>query len=413
MPLSDTKVRTAKAGPKPKKLSDGGGLYLHVTPTGSKLWRLAYRSSGKQRTLALGIYPTVSLEKARAGRAAAKKNLQDGLDPNLQKKLHRRQHRLAGKNTFDAVTEEWIDKLVRERRADITISKKRWLVRLASPAIGPLPMASLSSADILEVLRPIEKKGQLETANRLKSTIGAIFRFAIATGIVSNDPTVALRGALAAPQVRNRAAITTASELGALLRAIDAFRGQVTTRYGLQLLALLFPRPGELRAAEWSEIDFDKAIWKLPATRTKMKREHRVPLAPAALNIFRELFEITGNGGVGLVFPSLTSSQRPMSENTLNAALRRLGYAKEEMTSHGFRATASTLLNESGQWSPDAIERQLGHVESNAVRRAYLRADYWEERVRMMNWWANSLSDWKKEGSTASHTITADMKANF
>jgi integrase len=239
----------------------------------------------------------------------------------------------------------------------------------------------------------------LKTANRLKSTIGAVFRYGIATGVAANDPTVALRGALAAPKVRNRAAITTSAEFGALLRAIETFHGQPTTRFRLQLLALLLPRPGELRAAQWSEIDFEAAIWKIPASRTKMKRDHWVPLAPAALDAFQQLFALTGTRNQGLVFPSLMSSQRPMSENTLNAALRRLGYAKHEMTSHGFRATASTLLNESGKWHPDAIERQLGHVDGNAARQAYSRGEYWDERVRMMHWWAAAHSEWKADAT--------------
>lgn len=396
MPLTETQIRHAKPSAKPVKLADGGGLHLLVTPQGSKLWRLAYRFGGKQKTLAIGAYPAVSLEKARAARTAAKAQIADGVDPGDVKKDEKRRQRLAAENTFQAIAKEWLDKRRREGLAKSTLDKSEWLIGFALPEIGGRPISGISSADVLDVLRKVEKKGRLETARKLRSTIGSVFRYAIATARAENDPTIALRGAILTPKVKHHAAITERAPLGGLLRAIDAFEGQPTTRVGLQLMALLFPRPGELRAAQWSEIDLDSGVWAIPSDRTKMRREHRVPLAEQAIAIFRELQEITGGGR--LVFPSIRSTQRPMSENTLNGALRRLGYSKEQVSSHGFRATASTLLNESGLWAPDVIERQLAHIDANAVRRAYARGDHWAERVKMMTWWADYLDETRKLG---------------
>jgi len=393
MPLTDMQVRNLKASSKPLKVSDGGGLYVMVTPQGSKLWRMAYRFAGKQKTLAIGTYPTVTLERAREARSAARRLLSDGTDPSATKKADKRQQRLVAENTFRAVADEYVEKLRREGRAPATLSKVEWLLGLVGPALGQRPISSISSAEVLDVLRRVESRGRLETARRLRSTIGSVFRYAIATARAENDPTVALRGALVAPKVAHRAAITERKALGGLLRAIDDFEGQPTTRAALQLLILLFPRPGELRAAEWREIDFDGSVWVIPAERTKMRRPHRVPLAPQAIAVLRRLQSVTGEGT--LMFPSIRSAKRSMSENTLNAALRRMGYSKDEVSAHGFRATASTLLNESGLWAPDVIERQLAHVDADEVRRAYARADYWDDRVRMMAWWADFLDDLK------------------
>lgn len=393
MPLTDARVRNAKPQRRPTKLSDAGGLHLLITPKGSKLWRLAYRYAGKQKTLAIGAYPTITLEDAREARAAAKKLLADGADPGVAKKAEKRQQRLVAANTFQAVAEEWVEKKQREGISAVTLTKTRWLLGLAYPTIGKRPVAALSSAEVLETLRTVEKTGHYETARRLRSTIGGVIRYAIATARAEYDPTVALRGALTAPTVTHRPAITDPEAFGALLRAIDGFEGQPTTRAALQLMAMLFPRPGELRAARWAEFDLDSAIWTIPAVRTKMRREHRSPLPTQALAILRSLKQLTGNGD--LVFPSIRSAHRPMSENTLNAALRRMGYSKNEMTAHGFRAAASTMLNEAGTWLPEVIERQLAHVDANEVRRAYARGDNWVERVSMMNWWANRLDTLK------------------
>jgi integrase len=393
MPLKDVTVRKAKPSAKPRKLSDGGGLHVLVQPTGGKLWRLAYRFAGKQKTLALGVYPIVSLEEARRRRDEAKKLLARSIDPSMQRKADKQ----AGKDSsFRAVAEELIGKLEREGRARATLTKKRWLLDFAYPMLGDCPVAEITARDLLALLREIERRGLYETARRLRSTCGMVFRYAIATGRAERDPSMDLRGALTAPQVNHRATITDPKNIGALLRAIDGFDGQPTTRAALRLAAYLFVRPGELRHAEWKEFDLDAAIWSIPAEKMKMRRRHRVPLARQPLAILRELQANTGNGR--WLFPSVHTFTRPISENTLNAALRRLGYSSEEMCMHGFRSMASTRLNEMG-WKPDAVERQLAHQEANAVRRAYTHAaDYWSERVSMMQAWADYLDGLKEGG---------------
>lgn len=396
MPLTDIAIRQAKATEKPFKLSDGGGLHLLVTPTGGKLWRLAYRFDGKQRQLAFGGYPEVTLKDARAKRDAAKETLAVGVDPGAKAKIEKRTRQIASGNTFGLISAEYVTRLIDEGRADATIEKVRWLLSLAMPALDKRPISEISAAEVLAVLRAIEKRGTHETARRLRSTIGTVFRFAIATTRAENDPTFALKGALITPKVKHRAAVTDPKGMGALLRAMDDFEGQATTHAALKLMAILFPRPGELRMAEWSEFDLDRAVWTIPASRTKMRRPHRIPLARQAVTILRDLQAITGAGK--LVFPCVRTTSRPISENTLNAALRRLGYGKDEATAHGFRATASTVLNQSLLWHPDVIERQLAHVEANDVRRAYDRGEHWDERVKMMDWWANHLDALREGG---------------
>ena len=396
MSLTDAKIRNAKPDTKPRKISDGGGLSLLITPKGSKLWRLSYRFGGKQKTLAIGAYPTVTLEEARDARASAKRQLHEGIDPSQAKQEKKRRQQVSEANTFGLVADEWVQKLQREGRADATLQKTIWLLDIAKPNIGRRPISEISAAEVLDVLKSVEKRGKLETARRLRSTIGAVMRYAIATSRAENDPSVALRGAISSPKVKHRAAILDPKGFGALLRSIDSFDGQPATRAALQLMALLFPRPGELRAAEWKEFDLGNAVWTVPAVRTKMRRDHLIPLSDQALKVIGTL--PSQNDGGNLLFPSLRSARRPMSENTLNAALRRMGYSKDEATAHGFRASASTLLNEAGQWSPDVIERQLAHVERNAVRRAYSRGEHWEERVRMMKWWSDYLDSLKAVG---------------
>jgi integrase len=389
--LTDLQIRTAKAEKRVRKLTDGGGLQLWVLPSGSKQWRLAYRFGGKQRLLALGAYPLFNLAAARRKRDEAKLQLASGIDPMED----RRQEKAKITSSFDAIADEFIKKRERDGRAAVTLAKTRWLLDMARPALGKLPIETIKAKDVYQVLKKIEDRGTLETAHRLKSTIGAVFRFAMATGRAEVDPTIALRGALARQTVRSHAAITCPNEVGALMRAIQGYEGQLITRIALELMALLFPRPGELRAAEWKEFDFKNAIWTIPAVRTKMRRPHQVPLAPRALALLEQLWTISGE--FDLAFPAIHASERPMCENTLNAALRRLGYGQTEATSHGFRATAATLLNESRRWHPDAIERQLAHMESNAVRRAYTRGEHWDERVRMMHWWADYLAQLRNE----------------
>lgn len=379
----------------PVKLSDGGGLQLLVTPTGGKLWRLAYRFGGKQKQLALGAYPAVSLADARKARDAAKATLAAGVDPSEKAKVDRAARKVASANTFGAIADELIAKMERERKAVRTIAKVTWLLGIARPDLGQRPIADITAAEVLRVLKAVDDRGNHETAKRLRATIGGVFRYAIATTRAENDPTYALKGALTAPTVTHRAAITDPKGLGALLRAIESFDGQPTTRAALRLMPILFPRPGELRMAEWGEFDLEKAEWTIPASRMKMRRPHRSPLPRQAIEILSELRAITGRGK--LPFHSVRTVLRPISENTLNAALRRLGYAKDEVTAHGFRATASTLLNESGLWQADAIERQLAHIEADDVRRAYLRGEHWDERVRMMQWWADRLDELARE----------------
>jgi integrase len=391
--LGDTRIRGTKPADRPIKLSDGGGLYVLIKPNGSKLWRIAYRFGGKQKSLAIGSYPTVTLREAREKREEAKRLLANDIDPSLQRRIEKQ----ATANTFKEVAEELLAKLAKEGRADVTLAKKRWLLGLAYPAIASLPIAKISAPELLAVLRKIEARGTYETAGRLRSTCGMVFRYAIATGRAERDPSVDLRGALTAPKVNHRAAIVEPKAIGALLRAIDGYDGLLTTKAALQLAPLVFVRPGELRRAEWAEFDLDGAEWRIPAAKMKMRHPHRIPLSEQALAFLRELQPLSGKGR--FLFPSVRSNLRPMSENTLNSALRRLGYSPEQMTAHGFRAMASTRLNEMGNWNPDAIERQLAHQEMDSVRRAYMHAaEYWPERVKMMQAWADCL-DQLREGA--------------
>jgi integrase len=395
MPLTDLRCRTVKPEAKLKKLSDMGGLQLWVFPNGSRLWRYAYRCRGRQKLLALGRYPDVSLASARMERDKAREMLKEGHDPSRKRKLIRLEA-LHSDDSFETVANEYLAKLRREGRAEATLAKVEWLIGLATPDLGLSSVKTIRPIEVLDVLRKVERRGRYDTAGRLRSTIGAVFRYAIATARAETDPTVALQGALATPTVKPRAAVTDPKAFGALLRAIDSFHGQKTTQAALKLMALLFPRPGELRLAQWPEFDLEAAIWTIPAARTKMRRQHRVPLTPQAIKILEDLRPITGGGN--LVFPGVRSAFQPMSENTLNAALRYLGYGQDDATAHGFRASASTLLNESGLWGADAIERQLAHVESNDVRRTYARGEHWDERVKMMDWWANYLDELRVVG---------------
>lgn len=386
MALTDIEIRSAKPAASVVKLSDGGGLQLWVERDGGKRWRLAYRFAGKQKALALGVYPELGLKGARALRDEARRLLADGRDPGAVRKQTRLVAANAAANTFEAIAAELVAKKRAEAKADATIAKTEWLLSFANEGFGSRPISEISAADVLAVLRRVEARGRLESARRLRAAIGQVFRYAIATGRAENDPSGALRGAIASPVVRHRAAIIEPQAFGSLLRAIAGYEGAPETKAALELLALTFVRPGELRAAEWSEFDLANAVWSIPPEKMKMKRPHRVPLAAQAVTILEGLRALTGSGKY--LFPSVRSAQRCMSENTLNAALRRLGYASEQMSAHGFRSAASSILNESGQWNADAIERQLAHVDNDSVRRAYARADYWDERVRMMNWWA-------------------------
>jgi len=396
MALSVVAIKAARNREKPYKLSDTDGLYLLVTPSGGRYWRMNYRHLGKQKTLSFGVWPDTGLAEARAERDAARKVLARGDDPAERLKLDRIAATVAGSNSFKAVAEEWLIKLEKEGRSAVTMKKLRWLLGFINAAIGKRPIASVSAHELLVMLRKMESKGRYETAKRLRSTCSQIFRYAIATARAERDVAADLRGALIVPKPVHRAAITTPKEAGALLRAIESFEGYPNTRAALRLLPHVFVRPGELRFAEWADFDFDKGVWTIPPHKTKMRRPHAIPLTRQALDIIASIEHDADYSS--FLFPSLRSVERPMSENTINAALRRMGYAQQEMTGHGFRAMAATLLNEMGLWHPDAIERQLAHCDNNAVRRAYTRGEYWEERVRMMEYWSDHL-DFLRDGA--------------
>ena len=389
MPLTDATVRNLKPRDKPYKVSDFEGLFLLVKPTGSRLWRQKYRIDGKEKLLAIGPYPEVSLAQARTARDAARALLAAGKDPSQAKQDRKREEKERRGLTFKSQAAAYFTKTKKEGRAETTLSKTEWLLDMAIADFGAKPMSEITAPMILCCLRKLEAKGNYETAKRLRSKISAVFRFAVASGTATTDPTYALKDGLIRPTAKPRAAIVDPKALGGLMRAIDEFHGQVVTKLGLQLLALLTPRPGELRTAKWAEFDLGGAVWSIPANRMKMRRPHRVPLAEQAIMYLTELKKLTGASE--FVLPSLVSSTRVMSENTLNTALRRMGFGADEMTSHGFRATFSTLANESGLWNPDAIERALAHVEENDSRRAYARGEHWDERVRMATWWAGFL----------------------
>ncbi len=389
MPLSDSRIRSAKPSARIVKLSDGNGLQLWVMPNGSRLWRLAYRHGGKQKLLALGKYPDVGLADARGLRDEHRRVLARGVDPAVARRVSR-------SNTFDAIATEWLQRQKDEGRSEATAAKHEWLVNLARPALGPRPISEISAAEVLAVLRVPEGRGHLESARRLRSTLSGIFRFAIATARAEHDPSAPLRGALRTPRTAHRAALLDPEAFGGLLRSINGYGGQPETRIGLTLLALTAARPGELRLATWDEFDLDAAAWSIPTGHTKQRRPHRAPLARQAVDLLRELRRLSGRGT--LAFPGLRGN-RPLSENTFSYALRGLGYGGDEASPHGFRSTFSSLTNESGHWNVDAVEKHLSHVDRNDVRAAYQRSEFWSERVRLAQWWAD-VCDHLRAGGT-------------
>jgi integrase len=399
MPLSDVAIRTAKPGLKPIKLSDERGLFLLVQPSGGKLWRLKYRIARKEKKLSLGRYPDVTLKDARERASDARKLIASGIDPSEKKRADRIDATLKAANTFAIIADEYITKSEREGRAAVTVGKARWLLSLLEPALGPRPVDEIGPAELLTALRKVEALGHLETARRMRSFASRVFRYGVATARASADPAAALRGALLAPKVTHHAAILDSKGVGALLRALDGFEGQPMTRLALRLAPHVFLRPGELRQAEWTEIDIDAKVWTIAATKMKMRQPHMVPLSRQAVEILEAAKALTGRHRY--VFASLYPGTRPMSENTINAALRRLGYAGDEMTGHGFRAMASTLLNESSRWNPDAIERALAHKGSDGVRAAYHRGAHWAERIEMAQWWSDYLDQLRSGGQGA------------
>lgn len=397
MAITDTAIRNAKPGAKPFKLADGGGMFLLVNPTGGKLWRLKYRIDGREKLLAIGTYPEVGLGEARRRREEARELIAMGKDPSREKQRDKIRAKLQASDTFKAICDEYCEKRRRDGTkgwAPATAVRSEYLLSLVCGSIGKLPISEIEPGDVLTAIRRIEGKGKLESARRSLQLAGAVFRYAVATARLRSDPTRDLRGALTAPTVTHYGAVTEAKKAGELLRAIDDYEGSGVTKLALQIAPHVFVRPGELRHAEWSEIDLDGALWIIPAGKMKMRKAHHVPLSRQTVELFRQARAVTGP--TGYVFPSIRTRARPMSENTINAGLRRLGYATDEMTAHGFRAMASTLLNESGKWNPDAIERALAHGDTDKVRAAYHRGAHWKERVDMAQWWSDYLDTLRK-----------------
>ena len=392
MPLTDIKIRNLKPDVRVRRLSDGENLFIEVRPSGTKLFKMAYTYRGKQKTLSLGIYPHVSLAKARMKKIEAKALLADDIDPMAHKQEMLRQEQIAVESTFAFNASELLAKDKSEGKAPSTLKKRRWLLDMASSQFGNMAMDDISAAEVLNLLRSIEEQGNFETAKRLRMTVGQVFRHAICSDRASTNPTEALHRALASPKVRHMAALTDPETFAQLVRAVWEYPGgSLEIRTALKLMVLLFPRPGELRLAMWPEFDLKAATWTIPMERVKQRRIHKKPLSQMAVQLLQELRE---NGSQqDYVFASTFSRGRPISENTMNVALRRMGFSKDEATSHGFRASASTLLNECGQWNPDAIEAELSHQERNQVRAAYHRSTYWEERVRMADYWSERVSE--------------------
>lgn len=390
MKLTAIKIKAAKPEEKAYKLMDGAGLYLLVNKSGRKYWRYNYRFKGKHKTLSIGLYPDISLKEARELHHDAKKLLSEGIDPSQQRKIEKALKVEQAANSFEAIALEWIEKkrLIWAKTHTENVAGR--LRNHAFPQIGSRPIVDINAPELLAMLRPIELVGHYETAHRVRAVCSQVFRYAIVTGRAERDPAADLIGALTAVKPKNFAALTDPKEIGGLLRAINDYKGDFVTKCALRLAPLVFVRPGELRHAEWSEIDLDKKEWLIPADKMKMNADHIVPLSDQAISVLKEIFEVTGTGVGKYVFSSVRTRLRPMSENTVNAALRRMGFTREEMTGHGFRAMASTLLNEQG-FKQDWIEMQLAHAERNKVRAAYNRAKYLPQRAEMMQKWADYL----------------------
>lgn len=399
MALTDMAIRSAKPKGQPYKLSDEKGLFLLIQPTGGKLWRFKYRVDGAdergrpkriEKKLGLGTYPETTLATARSRCENARKQLAAGVDPGLEKQKEKVAAKVSAANTFGEVAEEYIKtKMETEHKAPASVLKARWFLKLLQTALGRIPISEVEPHLLLAALKRLEANGRYETANKTRAFASRVFRYGVATARCKSDPAALLKGALIAPKVTHHAAILEPDAFGRLLRAIDGYDGSPIVRSALLIAPHVFVRPGELRHAEWSEFDFGESVWRIPASKMKMRSTHAVPLSHQVKGHLERLGALTGRNGY--VFPSFRSATRPMSENTLNAAFRRMGYASDEVTAHGLRSTASTLLNESGRWNPDAIERALAHGDSNAVRGAYHRGTHWAERVEMAQWWSDYL----------------------
>jgi len=387
--LTDTAIKAARARTKPYKLFDGGGLYLLIRPDGKRYWRLKYYVAGKEKLISLGVYPRVTLKTARRRATDAHAQIDDGQDPSVHRQEAKAARRSAAENTFEAVSREWYGKRSKSWAASNSTKVLGRLENDVFPWLGAKPIADLAGPKILETLRRVEERGAVESAHRIRQAINSIFLYAIDTHRVVGNPTPR-SDALERPKKGSYASITDPQGVGKLIRVIRGYSGTLTTRVALQLAPLLFVRPGELRAAEWAEFDLDRGEWRIPGERMKAKAPHLVPLSRQAKALLTELHPLTGSGR--FVFPSERGPSRPMSSNTLNAALRTLGYTKDQMTAHGFRHMASTLLNERG-WNRDAIERQLAHSDRDSIRAAYNAAEYLPERRKMMQSWADYLDE--------------------
>ena len=388
--LTDAKLRQLKPKEKPYKVADFEGLFVLVTPAGSRLWKFKYRFERKEKRMSLGSYPATSLQDARKRKDEARGMLELGLDPSAEKQKAKNQRLAVTEHVFAKFAEAYLGKKRREGRADSTLSKLEWIIAEVNAQLGDRPIKEITAPEILKVLRRREAMEHYETAKKMRSVIGAVFRMAVAEGHADFDPTFALKDALIRGKTIHRAAITDRESLERYIKALGMYKGQAKTRLGLLLLTLFATRPSELRLAKWSEFDWEKKVWDLPAERMKMRKPHAVPLSDLALETLAELKEHTGWSE--LLFPGQSpTGNKPISENTFNQALRRMGFGPKEATSHGFRATFSTFANESGLWNPDAIETYCARLDKNEVRRAYNRAAYWDDRVKMSDWWAREL----------------------
>lgn len=396
MALTDLKIRKAKPLRKPYKLYDSLGLFVLIKPSGSKLWRQKYQLDGKERTIAHGSYPAVSLRDARIKRDKIRDQLAAGTDPAVQKRLDQIEAETQARTTFLLVAEEYLQMAYDRELADATMRKKIWHIHTLAEPLHNRPINEISSAEILHLLKGVERSGRRETTKKLRGTLSGVFRLAVVTLRADNDPTYAVKGALLPVKVTNRAAITDEKQFGQFLRDLDEYSGAGVIKDAILFQILTMTRPGEVRGAKQSEFNIERRTWGIAADRTKMRREHIIPLSEQALNLVkRNWIDVEG---VELIFPSLNSNRKWLSENAFNSAIRRMGYSKEEVTAHGFRSTASTILNNRG-YDGDVIEAALAHQDKNAIRRTYNRATYWDQRVQLMNDWANLVDQFRQGAS--------------
>lgn len=399
MALSNKQIEHAQPSDRNRKLWDEKGLYLLVAPTGSRRWQFKYTFAGTEKKISLGAFPEVTLKAARAKRDEARVLLSEGKDPSQERQIRKLVAEVQAANTFGAIAREFIDKRTAEGLAEATISKSEWLLSLLEPRLGRVPVTDITAPVLLGVLHEVGRSGRLETARRLRSFAGRVINHAVITGRAQHNPAPTLQRALVAPAVRHHPAIIDPDQLGALLRAIDAYPGYPSTIAALRLTPHLFQRPGEIRSMRWDELDLEQGRWTIPASKTKMRRAHEVPLSRQAIEIIRSMISISGRSE--FVLPAFHSMKLPISENNVNQALRKMGYAGI-MTAHGFRSTASSLLNEDGRWSPDVIEHALAHQDKNAIRAIYNRTSYWNARVEMMQAWSDQLDTLKGQFNGAS-----------